>query len=160
MRVYASRCHDKKTGSSLRIAWYCLSGSSQPPHTAIARLHLRRSTRRSAETTPPFYHRACSYIHPWSLPHNPTSVAHVSHAHPHPPPSTQPPHTAIARLCWRRSTMRSAETTPSFYHRACSYIPPWSLVRNATSGAPGAHAPNSLPAPYPPSPHRRGNPET
>ena len=43
--------------------------------------------------------------------------------------SSQPPHTAIARLCLHRSTERSAEMTPSFYHRACSHIPLWSLTR-------------------------------
>ena len=71
-------------------------------------------------------------------------------------PSSQPPYTAIVRLCLRRSSGRSAKMTPSFYHGACCYIPPWSLVRNATSSAPGAHAPNALPAPDTPGKFRRG----
>ena len=35
-------------------------------------------------------------------------------------------------------------------------IPPWSLIRNASLGAHGAHAPNALPTPDTPSPARNG----
>ena len=71
-------------------------------------------------------------------------------------PDRPNPLTPQSRLWLRRSTGRWAEMTPPFYDRACSYIPPWCLVRNATSSAPGDNAPNDLPPADTPSPDRNG----
>ena len=59
-------------------------------------------------------------------------------------------------MCLRRCTGRTAEMTPSCYHRACSYIPSWNLRVDDTSVAHGAHAPNDHPPADTPSPDRNG----
>ena len=55
--------------------------------------------------------------------------------------------TVHQRLNLRRSTGRSGETSPSFYRRSYTHIPPWSLAQNVTSGACVNSTPTLVPAP-------------
>ena len=55
-------------------------------------------------------------------------------------------HQRYQRVCLRRSTGRSGETSQSSYRRAYSYTTPWSLAQNPTSGAHSwCSCPNSPP---------------